>query len=160
MIHPFTKKSAVIKILWSLPGQTNPEKERQRKEAGVHPSSTTRGCADAFCISHKLLHLLQKFPPLLPLCDVTFHSYLRSLPGRTNAEKVGFERQRKDAGFTPLQQPAAAPMLSAFRIRSCTSCKSFSPYFPSMIYPFAVSCGACPGGYPYASRTPRRRGSY
>jgi hypothetical protein len=94
MIHPFTVNSAGIKILQSLPGRANAEKagfERQRKEAGVHPSSTTRGRSDAFCISHKLLRLSQKLLPLLPLYDLPFHSFLRSLAGRTNAEKAGFE---------------------------------------------------------------------
>jgi hypothetical protein len=80
---------------------------------------------------------------------------LRSLPGRTNAEKVGFERQRKEAGCSPLFKSSTtrgAPMLSAFRITSCTSCKQFPPCFPSMIYPFTVSCGACPGGGPTPSQ--------
>ena len=94
MIHPVTVNSAGIKILRSLPGRANAEKvgfERQRKEAGVRPSSTTRGRSDAFCISHKLLHLSQKVLPLLPLYDLPFHSFLRSLAGRTNAEKAGSE---------------------------------------------------------------------
>ena len=52
------------------------------------PSSTT-GRSDALCISHKLLHLLQKFLPLLPLYDLPFHGFLRSLPGRTNAAADG-----------------------------------------------------------------------
>ena len=94
IIHRFTVNSAGIKILRSLPGRANAEKvgfERQRKEAGVRPSSTTRGRSDAFCISHKLLHLSQKVLSLLPLYDLPFHSFLRSLAGRTNAEKAGFE---------------------------------------------------------------------
>ena len=69
IIHPFTVNSAGIKILRSLPGRANVEKvgfERQRKKAGVQPSSTTRGRSDAFCISHKLLHLLQKIRPSFP----------------------------------------------------------------------------------------------